>query len=253
MAARFRVPFRPVSVGFTLLELLVVLAVIGVLAAVLGPALSNAKAEAQRVRCINNLRQLGLALHLYSSDNAFHYPFWNGSTSPTPIYWHHLLEQYDPLAWTDAAAHCPAYRGIIDDGRVSASPRGSYAYNGLGTSGETFYTDPHNPRGLGWYPLVEAAVSEANVAVPTEMYALSDARVYLDPAKPGSTTWVGLTWMNIGFSNPGEVQPLRHGANYNVSFIDGHCSLVKRADYADATKTGGSWNRDHQAHLGEPP
>jgi prepilin-type N-terminal cleavage/methylation domain-containing protein/prepilin-type processing-associated H-X9-DG protein len=59
---------KPKALGFTLLELLVVMAVILVLAALLLPALQRARARGQTAACINNLRQLGLAAASYSSD-----------------------------------------------------------------------------------------------------------------------------------------------------------------------------------------
>jgi len=61
--------WAPFNCAFTLLELLVVLAIIGVLASLLLPAVARAKTKAHNAICVNNLRQLGIAARLYSEDN----------------------------------------------------------------------------------------------------------------------------------------------------------------------------------------
>jgi len=75
--------------GFTLIELLVVIAIIAIGGAMLFPVFSRARESARRTSCLSNLRQLGMAAHMYAQDNDELLPcdFYacNSSTTHTPL------------------------------------------------------------------------------------------------------------------------------------------------------------------------
>ena len=112
--------------GFTLLELLVVIGIIAILAALLLPALSMAKAHARSTVCQNHLRQMGAALKMYVDEHSSAFPYYLGPPGPSYgdqkglrgralglVYWSSKLFPYYPINWTNQAFHCPGYKGLI--------------------------------------------------------------------------------------------------------------------------------------------
>ncbi len=104
--------------AFTLIELLIVIAIIAILAALLLPALKEAKRRAQSIACLNNMKQLGLALNMYLTDSQDFMPWVNWGNDPLssgcPAGWLYAGDPNTPNNLNQGlvkdTANWPAYR-----------------------------------------------------------------------------------------------------------------------------------------------
>jgi len=122
--------------GFTLIEILVVVAIIGLLAALLLPAFAAAREKARASSCLSNLHQVGLAIQLYAQDSDDKTPANGGSFSG-------LIQDSAPLIRTTAVFICPDDYDREEEGRA-----GSYRVPSL-YQGKPLSCGWINPYGAG--------------------------------------------------------------------------------------------------------
>ena len=243
--------------GFALIELVVVISIIVVLAALILTSLSKTKANAHSSMCKNHLHQMGLALQVYADEHQGKYPCYSGFRDPSYDHvvgadntacWSAKLLPYYSLKWTDPKYHCPGYRGAIKPAQKVKDgftlPTGSYAYKAYGVKQDLLTN--HLSLGLGGNSRSTTA-SEGQIKAPSEMFAIDESRWKAHQEQDGGFDWMlcGYLGNNRGF---GSFDAARHGKNYNQLFCDGHVAAMSPWVLFNPRNTAVMWNYDHQPH-----
>jgi len=194
--------------AFTLIELLVVIAIIAILASMLLPALARAKTKAVTARCLSNLRQVGIAMTMYTGDNADRFPFSGRGWPQMPFV--DLLKMFDPYISTNGRGFyvCPGDKGVAWN---VAWTRKNGSANGISTNELLF------PCSYYYYHQFyndDTTAPKLTQRSTTEVKFPSKKAVVACFAEP--------EFGNLGDRN------LAHGKEgFPILFVDGHSEYVK--------------------------
>jgi prepilin-type N-terminal cleavage/methylation domain-containing protein/prepilin-type processing-associated H-X9-DG protein len=215
--------------AFTLIELLVVIAIIAILASMLLPVLSRAKETGRRIACVNNLRQLNLALRMYVDDSQGAYP----PRSETNSWPNHL---YDDCGKNIKILLCPTDIALLSDpvtvgsspsnNVADASPR-SYFINGW----NDYFQSSSDPQGLN----LGNSMKGNAIVYPSDTIVLGEKRhdagdFYMDLLEDSGNDFTGIAEQgrhsNNGVtSNQSKGTGSSGGSNYAMA--DGSARFIK--------------------------
>jgi len=246
--------------AFTIIELYVTVSIIAIIASLILPSLSRAKARAASIDCVNNQRQMGVAMHLYAADTEF-FPsecYLTSDPVKRAVYWFDGLRTYTSSTWGSNVTKCPSYKWYVDAGGYQGGgaslPFGSYSFNAHG-SGELLqamasgYTGPS--QGLGSATLTFAGspgVGDGGVVAPSDMYAIGDANLFHAFSPPAANGQQGGAATYYWFLPGWTVNPMtQHPGGLNMLLVDGHEEHVATNKlFTTDVNWRKRWNRDNK-------